>query len=194
MSHEPLLPLFLKLAGRRVVLVGGGAMAAQRLPALVRARARIVVIAPQIRPELRVAGVTVHQRAYRPGDLEGAWLVVSTAPPEVNRQVAIEAEKRRVFVNAIDDRAQASAYAAGVVERDGVVLAVSTSGRAPALAGLLREALGSLLPDDLEDWVQVAEELRVHQREAGVPFAARRPALLQALNALYADRDEEKSA
>ena len=73
----------------------------------------------------------------------------------------------------------------GVFRKGGVTVAVSTDGRAPALAGLLREALQALLPDDLESWAEVAQELRTHWKADGVALARRRPLLLRALNELY---------
>ena len=81
------------------------------------------------------------RRAFRPADLDGAWLVVAAAPPEVNREVRAAAEQRGVFVNAVDNPETCSAYAGGVLTRGGVTVAVSSNGEAPALAGLLREAL-----------------------------------------------------
>ena len=134
-----LLPLFLTLAGRDVVLVGGGPVATSKLEALVRAGARVRVIAPGVTPEIEAAGVDIARRAFVAADLDGAWLVVAAATPEVNREVAAAAEARRIFVNAVDDPANASAFLSGTVRRDGVTIAVSTNGRAPALTALLRE-------------------------------------------------------
>ena len=79
-------------------------------------------------------------------------------------------------------------YLGGVVRRDGVTLAISTDGAAPALAGLLREALDSMLPGDLAVWSARAHEIRQSWRARGVPMDARRPELLEALNALYEAR------
>src|SRR5439155_1492389 len=80
----------------------------------------------------------------------------------------------------------ASAYTGGVLRRGGVTIAVSTEGRAPALAGLLREGLEAVVPDEIETWVRAAEWLKERQRAEGVPMGERRPRLLEALNALYA--------
>ena len=91
-------------------------------------------------------------------------------------------------MNAVDDVPSASAYTGGVLRRGGVTIAVSTEGRAPALAGLLREGLEAVLPDEIESWVSEARRLRERQRLAGVPFQQRRPLLLEALNRLYAER------
>jgi uroporphyrin-III C-methyltransferase/precorrin-2 dehydrogenase/sirohydrochlorin ferrochelatase len=188
-----LFPLFLKLAGRDVLVVGGGPVGTSKARALVEAGARVTVVAPALSPELRaLAGagtLVVAERAFDVRDLEGAWLVVAAATPDVNRAVATAAEARRVFVLAVDDPASASAYGAGVVRRGGVTLAVSTDGRAPALAGLLREGLEAVLPDDLDAWTAAAERERRAWKDAGVPVAERRPLLLDALNRLYAERD-----
>jgi siroheme synthase-like protein len=102
--------------------------------------------------------------------------------------VAAAAESLRLFVLAVDDTSAASAYGAGTLRRGGVTVAVSTDGRAPALAGLLREALEAVLPDDLEDWTATAERARAAWRASGVPMAERRPRLLEALNRLYDER------
>lgn len=182
--HE-LAPLFLKLAGRSVLVVGGGAMAASKIAPLLRAGAAVRVVAPEVRPEIAWSGVPVERRPFASSDLDGVWLVVAAATPEVNRAVAAEAERRRVFVNAVDDPSTASAYAGGVVRRGGVTVAISTDGRAPALAGLLREGIEALLPEQLDAWVERAEGLRARWKAEGVPMPERRPRLLAALNELY---------
>jgi uroporphyrin-III C-methyltransferase/precorrin-2 dehydrogenase/sirohydrochlorin ferrochelatase len=179
---------FLRLDGRRVVLVGGGPVAAGKLGALLDAGADVTVVAPEIRPEIEDAPVTVIRRGFEPSDLDGAWWVVAAAPREVNRRVLEAANERRVFVNAVDDPEHATAYAGGVVRRDGVTVAISTDGRAPALAGLLREAIDAWLPGDLDTWMTTADEARRTWKAQGVPMEQRRPQLLEALNALYAAR------
>jgi siroheme synthase-like protein len=140
-----LFPVFLKLEGRRVLLVGGGPVAAAKLPALVRAGADVHVVAPRVSAGIRRHTVTVAERAFRPSDLNDAWLVIAAATPAVNERVARAAGRQRLFVNAVDDPQRASAYLGAVVRRDGLTLAISTEGAAPALAALLRESLDSLL-------------------------------------------------
>jgi uroporphyrin-III C-methyltransferase/precorrin-2 dehydrogenase/sirohydrochlorin ferrochelatase len=189
MSHrEALYPVFLKVAGRRVLVVGGGPVAASKLAALVEAGADVQVVAPEVVPEIAAHGVTIARRAFAPPDLDGAWFVVAAATPAVNREVADAAESRHVFVNAVDDLASASAFLGGVVRKGGVTLAISTDGRAPALAGLLREGLDAVLPDDLDRWHAAAEEARRDWKAAQVPMEARRPLLLDAINRLYEAR------
>jgi siroheme synthase-like protein len=181
-------PAFLRLSGRRVVLVGGGRVAAGKLHALIAEGANVTVVAPEIRPELEQPGVVLERRRFEDADLEGAWYVVAAAPPEVNRQVLVAAERRQLFVNAVDDPPNATAYAGGVVRRDGVTVAISTDGRAPALAGLLREALDAWLPGDLDLWMSAADEARRSWKQEGVPMDRRRPLLLETLNRLYEER------
>ncbi|HEY7497853.1 MAG TPA: bifunctional precorrin-2 dehydrogenase/sirohydrochlorin ferrochelatase [Vicinamibacterales bacterium] len=181
-------PVFLKLGGRRVLVVGGGPVAASKLGALLDAGARVTVVAPQIVTEIAVLAdrIEIARRPFETGDLDGAWYVVAAAPPEVNRAVSREADARGLFVNAVDDLENASAYMGAIVQRAGVTIALSTDGEAPALAGLMREALETLLPDDLDQWMATAKEARREWLASRVPMAARRPLLLEALNSLYA--------
>jgi uroporphyrin-III C-methyltransferase / precorrin-2 dehydrogenase / sirohydrochlorin ferrochelatase len=183
-----LLPVFLNLARRRVALVGGGRVAAAKLQALVSAGAIVTVVAPEVRAEIRLSGASVVQRRFEPSDLDSVWLVIAAATPEVNAQVARAAAKRRVFVNAVDDPANASAFLGGVVRRDGVTIAISTNGDAPAMSGLLREAIDAVLPRELRAWMDEARRQRVIWRRSGVPMEKRRPMLLKALNDLYRSR------
>ncbi len=183
-----LFPTFLKMEGRRALLVGGGPVAAGKLRGLLDAGADVTVVAPAVLEEIAAAPVTTALRAFRPSDLDGVSFVVAAAPPEVNREVAAGAHLRGIFVNAVDDVENASAYAGAVVRRAGVTIAISTDGEAPALAGLVREALEALLPDELDRWMDCAREARRDWLDRKVPMAERRPLLLDALNALYAER------
>jgi siroheme synthase-like protein len=198
-----LLPLFLNLTGRAVLLVGGGVVAAAKLTQLVAAGATVRLVAPEVRDEIAglarslpphdigserhsfVPQITIVKRPFEPADLDGVWLVVAAATPDVNRQVAEAAERLRLFVNAVDDPANASAFLSGVVRRDGVTLAISTSGEAPALTSLLREGLDAMLPRDLAAWVDEARVERAAWRREGLAMEERKPRLLRALNALY---------
>lgn len=181
-------PLFLRLEGRPVVVVGGGRMAASRVEQLAEAGAIVTVVAPEVRPEVEARATKVRRRSFTDADLNGQWLAVAAATPAVNRAVAEAAEARRLLVNAVDDPEAATAYTGGVVRRGDATVAISTGGRAPALAGLLREALDAVLPVDLASWVDVGAGQRATWKRRRLPMAARRPELLDALNAIYADR------
>ncbi len=188
-----LLPLFVNLAGRRVLLVGGGPVAASKLSQLLAAGADVRVVAPEIHRDIlgragqvgQVGTVRIEHRGFVQADVNDAWLVVAAATPEVNRSVAAAAEARHVFVNAVDDPGNASAFLGGVVRRGGVTVAISTSGDAPGLTALLRQALDALLPREVGDWVREARRQRAVWRQNAVPMEKRRPLLLEALNKLY---------
>ena len=169
-------------------------MAAAKLPALLAAGAQVTVVAPEIRPEISSELVALSRREFRPEDLDGAFYVIAAAPPEVNRAVAAAAEERRVFLNAVDDVSSASVFLGGVLRREGVTVAISTDGVAPALAGLIREALDALLPEDLSEWITTARALRSRWKAAKVPMRDRRPDLLDALNRIYAERANRGAA
>jgi uroporphyrin-III C-methyltransferase / precorrin-2 dehydrogenase / sirohydrochlorin ferrochelatase len=185
----PRLPVFLRFDRRRVVVVGGGTVAASKVPALLAAGGNVTVIAPHLSKQIDRARVTVLEREFQSTDLDGAWFVTAAATPDVNRQVREAAEARGVFVNAVDDPDNATAYLGGTIARGGVTVAFSTAGEAPALAGLLREAFDELVPADIDAWVERASALKSQQRAEGVPMSHRRPQLLEALNRLYDARD-----
>jgi siroheme synthase-like protein len=165
-----MFPIFIDLSGRRVVLIGAGPVAEAKRRQFAEAGADVRSVEPD---------------AFVPADLDGAWLVVAAATPEVNRIVAEAAGSRRLFVNAVDDPANATAFLSGVVRRDGVTVAISTDGAAPALTALLREAIDDVLPVDLEDWMTTAQAERAIWKRDGVPMEARKPRLLEALNRRY---------
>lgn len=187
-----MFPAFLDLSGRRVLVVGGGPVAASKLKELLRVGAKVTVVAPDVTREVLDADVEIQRRGFESTDLEGAWFVVAAAPPAVNQEVARLAREQRIFVNAVDDKAAASAYLGGIVRRGGVTVAISTEGRAPAMAGLLREGLDALLPKELDDWMHLADEMRRQWKADRLPMPERRPALLDALNSLYNTRQNER--
>ncbi|MEJ7599313.1 MAG: bifunctional precorrin-2 dehydrogenase/sirohydrochlorin ferrochelatase [Kofleriaceae bacterium] len=180
----PLYPVFLKLADLPVVIVGGGPVAASKLDGLLAAGARVTVVAPEVVEAIR-GRVPVIERAFEPSDLDGARWVVAAAPPDVNRAVTAAATARGLFVNAVDEPAAATANRGAGVRRGEVASAISPGGIAPALAGLIREGIEALLPQDLERWVAQAIEARVAWKRDGVPMAERRPLLLRAIERLY---------
>ncbi len=187
----PRLPVFLRFDHRRVVVVGGGSVAATKIPALLAAGGDVTVIAPHVSPAIDRSQVQVIEREFDAADLDGAWFVTAAATPPVNRAVRDAAEARGLFVNAVDDPANATAYLGGTIARGGVTVAFSTAGQAPALAGLLREAFDELVPADIGSWAERAAALSGAQRAEGVPMPRRRPQLLEALNRLYSTRERQ---
>lgn len=159
----PVYPVNLVVAGRRCVVVGGGAVAARKVDGLAAAGAQVTVIAPRVDSSIRtLAGVTVFEREYRTGDLDGAWLAVAaTDDAGVNRSVHADGEAARVWVNAVDDPPACSFTLPAVVRQGPVVVAVSTSGYSPALAGWIREKVAEQLGPEvalLAEWLSEARE------------------------------------
>src|SRR5690349_10279268 len=106
----PVYPLSLRLAGRRALVVGGGSVALRRVAGLRAADAEVVVVSPRLTPALADMAarglITAHQREYRPGDMDGAWLVLAcTDQPQVNEEVAADAERQRIWCVRADDAA-----------------------------------------------------------------------------------------
>jgi uroporphyrin-III C-methyltransferase/precorrin-2 dehydrogenase/sirohydrochlorin ferrochelatase len=138
-------PLLLDLTGRRVVLVGGGQVALRRVGALLDAGALPHVIAPSVEPALASLPVAVYRRAYRDGDLAGAWLVhACTDDPAVNEAVAAEAERRQILCVRADSAAGGTARTPAVTRSGGLTVAVNADGD-PARAAALRDAVTELL-------------------------------------------------
>ncbi|WP_460603457.1 uroporphyrinogen-III C-methyltransferase [Jatrophihabitans fulvus] len=145
-AETPDLPLLLDLRGRRVVVVGGGAVASRRVTALADSGADVHVIAPSVhRTITTLPGVTVTQRAFVPADLDGAWLALAcTDDARVNAVVAAEADARRVFCVRADDASGGSARVPAVVRTDDATVAVGGGGD-PRRAVALRDAIATAL-------------------------------------------------
>ena len=160
-----LFPIFLKLTGRRAIVIGAGHLAESKITSLRAADAAVTVIAPQASDpivEQAAAGeLTLHSRPYRQGDLAGAFLVVAaTNDPAVNRAVFAEATATGVLCNAVDDPPFCDFYFPSVVRRGDLQIAISTAGNSPALAQQLRKNLNEQLPLDLGDWLDDLGNLR----------------------------------
>jgi siroheme synthase-like protein len=180
----PLHPLFLKLEGRKVLVVGAGRVAERKVAELVDARARVHVVAPEASDTVRglaaARAVRWEARGFDANDVEGAWLVIAaTGDPEVQRRVAEAAGAQHTFVIAVDDKANASAYGCATLRRGPVSIAISTSGESPALARLIREVLEHALPE--ADWIDAARALRDRWRADGTPFESRFAELVKAM-------------
>jgi uroporphyrin-III C-methyltransferase/precorrin-2 dehydrogenase/sirohydrochlorin ferrochelatase len=149
-----LYPLALKLTGRRVLVVGGGAVASRRVPALLAAGAEVLIVSPVLSPALQAivdAGRAAWRaRRFEPDDVEGAWLVqVAVDDPEAAAQVSEVAEQRRVFCVRADDRDAATAWTPAVTRQGPVTVAVTDGGdrrRAMAIRDLVAQALETAPP------------------------------------------------
>ena len=158
-------PLFCRLQGRRCLLVGAGDVAERKARLLLAAGADLWVGATDFSPVFRhwaqQQAVTLLHGPFEPHWLTDCWLVVAaTSDNAVNQQVADAAEKQQIFCNLVDAPQQASAIMPSVIDRSPLMVAVSSGGRAPVLARLLREKLEAMLPQHLGKLAQRAGTLR----------------------------------
>ena len=165
-GNTVLYPIFLDLSGRRCVVVGGGEVANRKARKLLQARAGVVVISPEIRPELESVAVEVHRRPYREGDLEGAYLAfAATDSREANAAVAREAKERDIPVNVADEPSEGDFALPSTLRRGRLQVAVSTGGASPTLARRIKNELEESFGTE---WAGIVEELASARRE-GAP-------------------------
>jgi siroheme synthase-like protein len=147
----PLYPVNLLLTGRRVLVVGGGRVAAEKVRGLLAAGAVVHVVATAVGDDVRALGVTCDERPYGRGDLDGHRLVVAcTDDPATNQAVYDDAEAAGVWVNAADDPDRCSYTLPARLDRGRVLVTVSTGGHSPALASWLRDRLAADLGDEVD--------------------------------------------
>jgi uroporphyrin-III C-methyltransferase / precorrin-2 dehydrogenase / sirohydrochlorin ferrochelatase len=158
-------PAFFNLAGQRVLVVGGGEVALRKASLLESTGALITVVAPDIAPELKeraAAGAfELVIREFVPGDLDGMRMViVATSRRAVNRWIANLSESRNIPVNVVDDAHASRFIVPAIIDRDPVIVAVSTGGASPVLARRLRERLEALIPGKIGELATWLKELR----------------------------------
>ena len=167
-----LFPIFVKLEGRLVVVIGGGSVAEGKIPGALSAGARVRLIAPSITPQIaewvRFGKIDWLPKEFEATDLNGAFLVIAaTSAPGVNEAVFREAETRGLFCNAVDDIEHCHFYYGAVVQRGDLQIAISTNGKSPALAQRLRKELELELAPEYEVWVQWLGAAREALRASG---------------------------
>ena len=172
-------PVALELAGRPVLVVGGGAVGERKVDGLLAAGARVTVLSPRLTTRLSaLAGegrIRHLARAYRVGDLQGYDLVFLAVPDDsVTAAVVAEARARRVWVNAADDPARCDFILPAVLRRGELVVAVTTGGASPALARAIRDRLEPVVTEEYAELTALVAEVRRELRAAGASPAADR--------------------
>lgn len=180
-----LLPIFVKLAGRRCLLVGAGAVALQKIPSLLAAEAHLRVIAPRVRPEItelaRSGCIELIQREFAPSDLDQTFLVIAaTDDTAINAQIYGAALERNILCNSVDDPPHCDFYFGSVVSRGDLQIVISTAGESPAFAQRLRQEIDEQLPGDLGSWLHSLGKLR-RELLAAYPVTEERKLLLHRL-------------
>lgn len=139
-------PVFLNLQGKLCVVVGGGRVAERKVQGLLRAGARVKVISPQLTTKLiklkEQRKIVCHLRKFRSMDLKNAYLAIAaTNDHNINEKIYQQAEGQKIPVNVVDDPKHSSFIVPSLVRKGDIILAISTSGKSPALARLLRQKL-----------------------------------------------------
>ncbi len=158
-------PVFFDLEGQKVLVVGAGEVALRKISLLARTGAAITVVAPDVAPEvlqLAAAGrLSLAMREFLPADLDGSRLViVATSRRAINRWIANLCDARAIPVNVVDDRQASRFIMPAIIDRDPVLVAISTGGTSPVLARRLRERLEAFIPQSFGQLASWLRELR----------------------------------
>lgn len=179
-----MLPIFVNLAGRNCLLVGAGNVALDKVGSLLGANAKLRIIAPEAREEIKRLALEGRlewiERAFDETDLDGNFLVIAaTDVPEVNAAVYRACIKRNIPCNSVDDIPNCDFFFGSVVNRGNLQIAISTSGESPALAQRLRREIDAQLPEDLGTWLENLGQLRREVLETHPRSDARKSLLHQ---------------
>jgi uroporphyrin-III C-methyltransferase/precorrin-2 dehydrogenase/sirohydrochlorin ferrochelatase len=159
-----LFPIFVKLEGRPVLLVGAGPVGESKIGGLLSSGAVVTVVAPEATPSIQKLAadgkVAWHRREFAPADLHGMALVVAAVPKDVARSIYDEARTRGVLVNSVDDPDNCDFYYPAVVNRGDLQIAISTAGHSPSLAQRIRIELEQQFGPEYAQWVQQLGDAR----------------------------------
>ncbi|MEO2267713.1 siroheme synthase CysG [Pseudoalteromonas sp. YIC-656] len=173
------LPIFTKLDNKPVLIVGGGDVALRKASAVLKARAKLTLVAPSFCEQLQTlqqqGAVTLVEAPFSDNHVEGFMLVIAaTDNDEVNAQVHQAAEQRNIFVNVVDDQPKCSFIFPSIVDRNPVTIAISSAGTAPVLARRLREKLETLIPHHIGPLADLVGRFRSQVKSRFAHFADRR--------------------
>jgi uroporphyrin-III C-methyltransferase/precorrin-2 dehydrogenase/sirohydrochlorin ferrochelatase len=153
------LPIFAEVKDRPVLVIGGGEIAARKITFLLRAEAKVQIVAETLMPELaeKVEREEIQWRAtvFEEQQLDDVFLVIAaTEDDELNQRVYVAANARYRLVNVVDNQALCSFVFPSIVDRSPLLVAISSSGKAPVLSRILREKIEALLPTNLGGWLK----------------------------------------
>ena len=158
-------PVYIEMREQPCTVIGGGKIAEGKVEGLLAVKAKVTIISPDLTPRLRELAqqnqITYIARAYQPGDLTGAFMVIcATDQAEINHQVWQEASANHQLVNVVDDTPRCNFIAPSILRKGDLTIAISTSGKAPALAVRLKERLQHELGPEYERFLELAGKLR----------------------------------
>lgn len=176
-----LYPLFLKLRGRSVLMVGAGTVAAAKLRGLLGSGARVTVVASHASDTVRALGargeLELHERPFEEADVAGRLLVIAaTNDSAINARIRRCCQERGVLLNAVDDPDNCDFFVPGVVDRGAVQVAISTQGASPALVRVLREEIERVLHPSIGRYAELVAAARSRIRALVPDFEGRRAA------------------
>jgi len=164
-------PIVLKIAGRSVVIVGGGEVAEGKTQALLQSGASVTIVSPELTPQLRSladsGAILWHRRPYESADVHDAFLVIAATDDEVvQAQVWQDARENKVLTNTVDRLDRCDFIMPSVIRRDDLIVSVSTSGKSPAFAAWLRRKIAGIVTSEFGRVVALLGFMRneVHDR------------------------------
>ncbi|MDR1616895.1 MAG: bifunctional precorrin-2 dehydrogenase/sirohydrochlorin ferrochelatase [Syntrophomonadaceae bacterium] len=176
---ETLFPVFLNLAGKNCLVVGGGRVATRKAADLLDYKAEITVVSPEAGAKIKgwdeTGGIVWRKKLFSPDDLSGMYLVMAaTGSPLLNREIAELCRRRGIMINAADDPDNCDFFVPSVMRRKSLAIAVSTEGKSPLFARLLRQRLESVITDSYGDLVELLGEKREIIRAMALDDSQRR--------------------
>jgi siroheme synthase-like protein len=176
---NPYYPIFLNLSGRKCVVIGGGQVALRKVTTLLRHGADITVISPRLCKGLSEPDcegrIKVRHRTYRAGDLEGAYIaIIATGNRSVNLHASLEARCNKIPVNVVDDPGLSDFILPAIVHRGSVSIAISTSGKSPALARKIRTRLEGEVDEKYAELVLLIEGVRREVKRRKLKVSSKR--------------------
>jgi precorrin-2 dehydrogenase len=159
-------PIFLNIDGKPCVVIGGGVVAERKISSLLDGGAKVTVITPEVTPGIdelfRSRRITLYRRLYEDGDLKGHLIAYSaTNRRGINRAVQGEARREGVLLNVVDDPGLCDFITPALVQRGALLLAVSTSGKSPAMARRVREQLEALFGEEYAPFLELIGAIRM---------------------------------
>ncbi|WP_286336598.1 precorrin-2 dehydrogenase/sirohydrochlorin ferrochelatase family protein [Hydrogenimonas cancrithermarum] len=180
-------PAFIKLDGKKILLVGGGNIAGEKLEKLLDFTKEITVIAPEISDTVRTMaetnGLTLHQRPYRPEDIEGYFVVIVAVDDlSLQKEIYDACQMRHTLCNSVDSVDYCDFIFPSYTKKGALTVAFSTSGISPSVAKYLRRAIETVIPDSVADFLEEMKQLR-----ASLPKGKERMKLLDEKARIYID-------
>lgn len=196
---ERMFPMFVKLAGRRTLVVGAGAVGEGKIGSLLDTGARVRVVALQATEQVRrwaaAGAISLRQRAFRGGDLRNTFLAVAaTSSPPVNQRIYEEAQRRGVLCNVVDVPELCDFFYPAVVRRGDLQIAISTSGQSPSLARRIRRQLEQQFGPGYAAWVARLGEARREVLGSGLPAERKRQLLRRLAAGGVSDADQPQKS